>query len=177
MPREYDNRNKTKSWREIDKQREKTSHGGKGERDKKQDAKREHSSVYKNYKKDLDSVFSGGEVPDHLRKFIPEGDKSGQLQLIGAIKRSKSHGDLEKAMKAYLAKHEDFPDDFDLLLQILDYPDEAVQLMVVKALDRLSLVMPVPHKQQFILKLDSIAMLGEDDDLIELSETLVSRFR
>ena len=178
MPRNYDNRNKTKSWREIDKQKEK-GRSGHSDRDSKKDEKRAHSTVYKNYKKDLDSIFSGGDVPDYLKAELPASspESEGQLKLLGAIRRSQTDGELDKAINAYLKKRDDFPDDLDLLLRVIDYSDESVQLKVAKALDRISKIQPIEHKQQFILKLDAISMMGEDDDLIELAEELVSRFR
>lgn len=177
MPREYDNRNRKLSWREIDKLKRKGGRGGGGERERKKEAKLENTSAYKGYKKDLDNLFSGGEVPEYLKEMMPDGDKDGRLKLLGAIKRADSDADLNLAMEAYLEEFEDFPDDIDLLQHVLDYKDEAVQLLVVQALDRISAERPIEHKQQFILKLEAIAMLGDDDDLVELAEEMVARLR
>jgi hypothetical protein len=176
MPRDYDNRNKTKSWREIDKEREGKKDGRDDRQESFEDKARRNSGAYNTYKKDLDNLFSGGEVPVYL-KDVASTKEDSKLKLLGKIQRAISPAELADAMKAYLKKYEDFPDDFDLLLRVVEYEDEKVQLMAVRALDRMSRVLPVDHKQQFILKLDNIAMMADDDDLRELSQELLDRLR
>lgn len=177
MPKEYDNRNKTLSWREIDKLKEKKGSGASNDRERKLDKKRENSSAYTGYKKDLENVFSGGEVSDHVKSMLPKGENEGQLKLIGAIKRAEDDTKLAKAVKAYLKKYDEFPADVDLYLRILDYPDEQCQLKVVKGLEELIKIQPIEHKRQFLLKLDTIAMLADDDDLRDLAEEMVDQLR
>ena len=175
MPKEYDNRNKTLSWREIDKLKEKGHRSDRKER--KADKRRSNSAAYSNYKKDLENVFSGGEVSDYIKAVLPKGENEGQLKLLGAIKRSQDDKTLDKAIKAYLAKYDDFPADIELYLRVLDYPDEQCQLKVVKGLQELIEIQPIEHKQQFILKLETISMLADDDDLREIAEDLVNKLR
>ncbi|RJO65319.1 MAG: hypothetical protein C4523_16300 [Myxococcales bacterium] len=170
-----------KSWRDIDRKRDKSRHAGGGEdRERKQDQKLENSTAYQNYKQDLGKLFSGGEVPDYLKEIAPqaaEGASAGTLKLIGAIVRASDDAELDQAMKAYLAERQDFPDDFDLLLRALDYESDPVRLTILRQLDRLQKEFPIPHRRQFALKLDSIAMLSDDDDVVPLAGALAKRLR
>lgn len=177
MPRDYDNRNRSKSWREIDKARES---GTKREREREgaafEDRARRNTGAYNTYKKDLENLFSGAAVPDYLKEIAPVGDEA-RLTLLGKIERAASPDELERAMRAYLAKYDDFPEDYSLLLRVLEYEDEPVRLAALRTLDGMSRTQPVQHKQQFILKLDAIAMMADDDDLRELAEELLARLR
>ena len=176
--RDKDGRRK-KSWSEIDKMRDKSRHTrGGGDREKSpEDKRRESSGAYGTYKKDIDKVFSGAEIPAYLKAALPKGDGEGRLKLLGAIRRSTDEEELADAMRAYLEKYDDFPDDFELMQRVMDYPDEAVQLKVLRQLKRMAEFMPVPHKKQFILKIDGLAMLADDDDLRELAEELADMLR
>lgn len=177
MPRDYDNRNRSKSWREIDKARE---GGAKREREREgaafEDRARRNTGAYNTYKKDLENLFSGAAVPEYLKEIAPVGDEA-RLTLLGKIQRSVTPEELAQAMRAYLAKYEDFPEDYALLLRVLEYEDEVIQLVALRMLDGMSRVRPLEHKQQFILKLDALAMMADDDDLRELAEELVARWR
>jgi|GEM_PF-2539595 len=178
MPKEYDNRNKKLSWREIDKLKEKKRDGGNSYDDEnKKNQQKANAGAVKNYKSGLENIFSGGEVPEHIKKILPKGENEGQLKLLGAIKRSKDDKQLAKAMKAYIKKHDEFPEDLDLYLRVLEYPNEACQLKVAKGLNELMKIQPIDHKRQFLLKLDTISMLADDDDLRELAEELVDKLR
>ncbi len=181
MPDSRDGERRQKSWRDIDRKKDRSSHrrdeapaGKKG-----RGQKREQSGAYQTYKKDLDRVFSGGGIPDYLKEQLPEQSEADQarLKLLGAIERAANDHDLNEAVAAYLKKYDDFPEDQDLLLKVLDYPEESVKLQAARMLDAIWKVNPISHKRQFALKLDSIAMLADDDDLQELAEELVGRLR
>jgi len=173
-----DYRNREKSWREIDAMRDKKNERREPSQSEKQAQKREHSSAYAQYKKDLENVFSGGEIPAYLKEKLPEGEKGkGVLQLQAAIKKATDRIELLQAVNAYLAKNSEFPDDPELLRSLLDCGDEAVLLKVVPQLARYAAVMPLPHKPQFILKLDSLAMTVTDPALGDEIDELLARLR
>ncbi len=176
--RDKDNRKK-KSWREIDRGRDSSQHRSR-EDNSPREKKRQHSTAYQNYKSDLDKLFTGGDVPDYLKNMMPEAESNadpGQLKLLGAIHRATSASELTKSVDEYLAGYDEFPDDIDLLARVLDHPNENVQLLAVRQIDRIQREQPLAHKQQFILKLDSISMMADDDDLRELAEELLARLR
>jgi len=173
-----DYRNREKSWREIDAMRDKKHERREPSESEKKAQKREHSSAYAQYKKDLENVFSGGEIPEYLKEKLPEGQAGkGVLQLQAAIKKATDNPELIQAVKAYLAKNSEFPDDPELLRSLLDCGDESVLLKVVPQLSRYASVMPLPHKQQFLLKLDSLAMTVTDPALGDAIDELLASLR
>jgi len=123
---------RTKSWREIDKMRNKSGSTQKGDRD----AERfQQSTKYTQYKTNLDRLFGGGvPLPDALaQKLDPTGEQSkkdDERKKLFAIEDTK----LFNAAAAEYAKVNDLPDDARLLDRLLGHPDEAI---VEKALGRL----------------------------------------
>jgi hypothetical protein len=118
-----------KSWREIDKMRDRA---GPSRRDARERESFERSTGYTKYKTNLERLFSGGApLPDHLRG-KGEGDDAGadERKKLFAIEEPKA---FYTAASEYLGKHE-FPDDPRLLDRLLGHPDEDV---VEKALSRL----------------------------------------
>ncbi len=124
---------RTKSWREIDKMRDR---GGSSRRDSRERERFENSTGYTKYKTNLDRLFSGGgaQLPEHLReKADPGGEiekRAEALKKLYAIEDPKA---FYAAATEYLKSHE-LPDDARLLDRLLTHPDEDVQ---EKALTRL----------------------------------------
>lgn len=172
-----------KSWREIDARRDGSAHAPRREPSgaDKREEKRLKGAAYQGYKRDLDKLFTGAELPDYLKSMLPElpkdEAKAGQLKLLGAITAAQTQAELEEAVAAYLAVHQEFPCDADLLLRVLDYPDEAVQLRALRQAEAIANVTPLPHKRQYALKTQSLAMTADDDDLRELAEVLAKSWR
>jgi hypothetical protein len=124
---------RTKSWREIDKMRDR---GGSSRRDSRERERFESSTGYTKYKTNLERLFSGGgaQLPEHLReKADPSGalaERDEERKKLYAIEDPKA---FYAAATEFLKSHE-LPDDPRLLDRLLTHPDEAVQ---EKALTRL----------------------------------------
>jgi hypothetical protein len=123
---------RTKSWREIDKSRDK---GGSSRRSDRETERFQQSTKYTQYKTNLDRLFGGGvALPDHLAgKLDPTGEQTQrdeERKKLFAIEDTKV---FNAAAKEFLAKNE-LPDDPRLLDRLLGHPDEAI---VEKALCRL----------------------------------------
>ncbi|HUB07954.1 MAG TPA: hypothetical protein VMB50_13165, partial [Myxococcales bacterium] len=74
MPRSSDDGDRPKrSWREIDKTRDKSSHTRtSSDRDRE---RFERTTAYSRYKQNLEKVFSGGELSDAMRdRLDPKGE-------------------------------------------------------------------------------------------------------
>lgn len=125
---------RTRSWREIDKGRDR---GGSGTR-KKDDREREsfeRSTGYTKYKANLDRLFSGGvALPEHLRERTDSGGEQDaaleERKKLFAIEDTKL---FNAAATEFLKAHE-VPDDPRLLDRLLSHPDEEI---LEKALTRL----------------------------------------
>ena len=125
---------RTKSWREIDKMRDRS--GGSTRRDARDRERFESSTGYTKYKTNLERLFSGGgaQLPEHLReKADPTGviaEKDEERKKLYAIEDPKA---FYAAATEFLKKNA-LPDDPRLLDRLLTHPDEDVQ---EKALTRL----------------------------------------
>jgi hypothetical protein len=119
-----------KSWREIDKMRDR---GGPGRRDSRERESFERSTGYTKYKTNLERLFSGGApLPEHLRPPGGEGEeeRDEERKKLFAIEETKA---FHAAATEYLKKNE-MPADPRLLDRLLGHPDEET---VEKALARL----------------------------------------
>jgi hypothetical protein len=119
-----------KSWREIDKMRDR---GGSSRRDQRDRDSFERSTGYTKYKTNLERLFSGGApLPEHLRGKAGEGDeeREEERKKLFAIEDPKA---FYAAASEYLKKNE-MPADPRLLDRLLGHPDEDT---VDKALARL----------------------------------------
>ena len=120
-----------KSWREIDKMRDRS--GGSTRRDQRERDSFERSTGYTKYKTNLERLFSGGApLPDHLKGKTGEGDEAGdeERKKLFAIEDPKA---FYAAATEYLKANE-LPSDPRLLDRLLGHPDEDT---VEKALGRL----------------------------------------
>jgi len=119
-----------KSWREIDKMRDR---GGPSRRDSRDRESFERSTGYTKYKTNLERLFSGGApLPDHLKGKSGEGEeeREEERKKLFAIEDPKA---FYAAATEYLKTNE-FPHDPRLLDRLLGHPDETT---VEKALGRL----------------------------------------
>jgi hypothetical protein len=117
---------RTKSWREIDKMRDRS--GGSTRRNDRERERFENSTGYTKYKTNLDRLFSGGgaALPEHLReKTDPTGaiaEKDEERKKLYAIEDSKA---FYAAASEFLKKN-DLPDDPRILDRLLMHPDEEI---------------------------------------------------
>ena len=118
-----------KSWREIDKMRDRS--GGSSRRDQRERESFERSTGYTKYKTNLERLFSGGApLPEHLRGEGGGDEGDEERKKLFAIEDTKA---FYAAASEYLKKNQ-IPDDPRLLDRLLGHPDEEV---VEKSLGRL----------------------------------------
>lgn len=127
---------RSKSWREIDKMRDR---GGSSRRDSRERERFENSTGYTKYKTNLDRLFSGGgaALPDHLKaKADPTGaldEKDEERKKLYAIEDPK----LFYAAATEFLKKNDLPDDPRILDRLLMHPDEDILEQALKRLEEL----------------------------------------
>jgi hypothetical protein len=160
-----------KSGRERDKGRDRSRHTNtEADRERERFAR---TPGYERYKQSLEKIFSGGELSSALReKLDPKGEDKAKDGLLKAIREAEKPADFIKALDAFLALYE-FPDDAYLLDKALEHPKAEVQL---RALGRLKLLkeegklVKVPASLK--LRLDSIALNSDDDDVQDAAKAL-----
>lgn len=118
---------RTKSWREIDKGRDR---GGSHRSDDRARENFEKTTGYTKYKANLDRLFSGGvDLPEHLRDKL--GDGAGGAEAEAEAEARKQLFAIEDTLLfntaaiEYLKKH-DFPSDPRILDRLLSHPDEDI---------------------------------------------------
>lgn len=131
-----------KSWREKDRQRDKSRHTGRSDRGRGR-KKDERSSA--SYKKDLDALFkAGGEIPDRFKgtaiadKLKPaEGSEEADwLAAVKELRETEGFREFAMAVRKFRRAGHRLPDDEDLMVRMLDLPDErTVQAVLEKVLE------------------------------------------
>ncbi len=177
MPRRDDDGDKPrKTWREIDKGRDKSSHTRtSSDRDRE---RFEKTSAYTRYKANLEKVFSGGELSDAMRdRLDPKGEGKARDAALRKVREAETVAEFAAAVDAMLEKFP-LPDDPYLLDRLLDHPKPGpVQL----ALDQLSqlfeagkLVKPPASLKQ---RLASLELTSDDPDVQGKAQALAKKLR
>lgn len=125
-----DDDRRKKSWRERDRQKDRSAHvesdrksGPRKDRDKRSSAK---------YKRDLDKLFKSGEVPERFKEMFEglepeEGTpEAARKEAIAEVRQAEGFRGFVKAVSEYRKVGWAWPDDEDLLIRMLDHPDERV---------------------------------------------------
>lgn len=185
MPRDQDDDRgggfsgkRNKSWREIDAQRGKSKYHSR--QDDPQQQRIERSATYERYKHAADSLFTGGELPEHLAKsFDPDGKRKAQKDAMLKLRELPDHKAWVQGVVEYLEKYPDLPDDPYFLDSLLNHPRERI---VDKALGKLEalhedgrLKGKVPPSLEQRLK--SIEMTSTDSDMQARARTLREKLR
>lgn len=115
-----------KSWREKDRNRDKSQH----RRDR---SNKRSPSAPSGYKRDLDNLFkSGSDVPERFKGMMdslkPEegSDEAKWREAVATLRDADGFRAFAAAASAFHREGHPFPDDEDLLLRLLDHPDERV---------------------------------------------------
>lgn len=194
------------SWKEIDKMRDGTSGRRGRRRDKEKKETREHSTRYDKYKADLNRLFDQGLAGELVKKIDgqADGDKekndkkgkrgkvilrrkgngripkdtsraTSRLKLVRTIIDAQDPGILKDAIDA-LVKRFGLPDDWEVLVRVIEHPDEE---MVGRAVERMGEMLPntvkVPRRASLKERLRTIGQTAADSELRQLAEDLESR--
>ena len=172
-----------RSWREIDKMRDKSS-GGRSSgaaRSTAQQDRLERSQAYRQYKANLDKFFSGtGSAPEGLKGLLdPTGEKSARTKAIEEIQKASAEDRRRWAelVKAFVETHE-LPEDPFLLTEFLGHPREAV---AAKALGRLAGLVEEGRIKKVPASLDqqlrSLELTADDDEVKADARALREKLR
>jgi len=130
-----------KSWREIDQQRDGSSHrkDPQGPSPARQE-RLERSAAYRNYKTQLNRLFDGGALPETLKEKLADAgvgaDAKRRKEDAERIAAATSTRDVLAALETYRAAH-GFPESENALSRLLEVEDESVVLETIEAIGRL----------------------------------------
>ncbi|MFB6263563.1 MAG: hypothetical protein ABEL76_08050 [Bradymonadaceae bacterium] len=161
-----------KSWKEIDRERDKSSHVTRDEDD---GISRDDYRSDAKYKQDLEELFrSGGQVPDRFEDAMEdlgpeEGTEEAQRQeAIQKLREIEGFRDFAKQVNAYIIEGHRLPDDENLLARMLDHPDNDIVRQVLEHILELSerrvLERPAPIRN----RLTTVRNVTTDSELLAL---------
>jgi hypothetical protein len=169
-----------RSWREIDKMRDKGFSRQRAQEEREQE-RMQRSPAYSQLKAAVSKIFEG-EVPDALRdKLDPSGESKAREDLMKRIKKvaTEDRKAWADAVKEYVEKFE-MPEDPYLLVEWLDHPRDRV---IDKSLGRLEQLATagalsgpkVPKSLD--QRLRALELTGTDPDLQTRAKELRARLR
>lgn len=170
-----DDEKRKKSWREIDKGRDR---GGTRRPSDREHDNFQKSTKYTQYKTNLDRLFSGGvPLPDELQKKLdPTGEstaKDDARKKLGAIDDAKA---FNAAAVEFIAAH-GVPDDPRILDRLLAHGDEGVVAQALGRLEELHAAGTLKAPPALGQRLTSLEIETGDRALRERAATLRKKLR
>ncbi|MBI3180229.1 MAG: hypothetical protein HYZ27_11235 [Deltaproteobacteria bacterium] len=166
-----------KSWREIDAQRDKSTHQREDRAGGAKPARIERSQAYRSYKTQLDKLFSGGALPEALKEKLTDGKIAAQAKerkaAAEAILAAASPKAVEAALAAYQSQH-GFPEDEQVLARLLDLSNDAVLQQAIATIARLHGESRLKRAQSLKARLNTVAMTAEDPAVQNAARALVA---
>lgn len=169
------------SWSERDSRRNQSTHtreerpaGGDG-----RGAPRT-GSASASYKRQLNALFDRGVVPEALKEKLPEGAiaPTGRQKLLREIRDATDLRVLRKTIDALLAEFGMPDEDLDVLLRILEHPDDKV---LADALGKLEAYIEsgkvVDRKVRFVSRLRNVEAASFDPRVQAQAGRLANRLR
>lgn len=165
-----------KSWRELDRAKDRGSSGSPRRRDE-AERNRERASksaAYSQYKSKLDGLFKPGgtDLPEHMKAALGPSSEKGKAQkeLTEALMRSPG----KETLQAYLDAGLVLPENPRLLTQLLDTREDGLTQAVLSRLRELVDGSKKPNRMLLLQRLTSIENWSDDDDTLALVRDLRS---
>ena len=182
MPRDDDDRPR-KSWREIDRQKDRSKHRQEEKTPLSPQRKARADSASKAYKSKLNAFFDGqGSAPKQIKGRLIELEDSspeGQARIaaLKAIKEAGTSSAADKAVAAYLEQW-DLPPDYDVLSPVLtcsaeDYVNQAMDLIKTMLEEK-----RIPRRTELLAqRLHRVAALAEEPAIAAKANELMRILR
>jgi hypothetical protein len=168
--RDDDGERPKKSWRELDRMRDRSKHVG-GAKPAEAPRERERSKMSRTA---LDRAFTDGLVGKLVAAkeggSIPE-DKSKRPELLKKIRISESRAEVNAAIDELLA-FSDFPDDWDVLIRALDHDKSDVLQRALTRLAKLLETERPPRRGALLQRVIGLAENADEDEVRELATKL-----
>ncbi|MCA9666812.1 MAG: hypothetical protein KC503_14530 [Myxococcales bacterium] len=167
-----------KSWRDIDKQRDKSEHRRDGATGGGGFSQQRRERGQKSYRAALERAFDSGKIGELARERMPESavdeDDAGRLELLKKLKEAEGRDAITKAADALLAEHA-LPRDFDALAKLLEHRSPSRQQDAIELLLEMTETETPRRPRAIVGQLKMIRDLGDDDELVALARQLLER--
>ena len=180
MSRDYER--PKKSWRELDKRKDASSHRRDDSFSKNSFSKARANSASGVYKAQLDSFFNGeGKAPLHLQdKFASLQDsKEGKERKAAAAKiiGAKTSTVRDAAVHEYLKKWE-LPPDYNVLSEVLLCSDEELVELALDEIKKMFDLSRIPKRRALLeQRFKSLVSLSDDDDIVNKAKSILETLR
>lgn len=183
MPREFDEDKPKRSWRDIDRNKDRSKHRQPDRPAVSPKNKVRADSASKVYKSQLDAFFEGkAKAPEHVKEKLiaiaettPESKE--RLEGLRAIKEAVTSSAADAAVAAYLLAWE-LPPDFDVISQVLVCANEDHVRLALETLGALLADKRVPrHTQLLEQRLRRVKTLSDDPELAKTADDLIKKIR
>jgi len=165
-----------KSWREIDRERDKSDHVSDD------DSKRRDKRADSKYKQDLEKLFrSGDHVPDRFEEEMEdlgpqEGtEEAARKEAIDEMREADGFREFAKTVNVFMQKKYRLPDDEDLLIRMLDHPDDDIVRAVLEHILDLSGRRDLVRKEPVRSRLSTIRTMSQDSEILSLVDEIEDR--
>ncbi|HEY3448151.1 MAG TPA: hypothetical protein VGK67_17470 [Myxococcales bacterium] len=179
--RDLDDDRPKRSWRDIDKMRDKGGGRQKAQEERAQQ-RMERSPMYEQYKAKVAKMLGGEEMPDAVReKLDPTGELKVRDELLKKIKKvgTEDRKQWAELVTEFVGKFE-MPEDAYLLVDWLDHPKDRVVEKSLNQLETLAtsgaLAGPKCPKSMD-QRLRALEMMGTDPDVQAKAKALRERLR
>lgn len=168
-----------KSWREIDRGRDRSSH--RREEHVPQEGRKRGPGSQKSYRAALDRIFSSGKmgelVAERAPGAVPGLDQGEELRLkqLQRIRNATGRDEITRELDQYLESHP-WPDEIEILEKALEHRSPSRQLEAMTRLEGLLEAGAEPRRKRGMVgQLKMIRDLGEDAELTTLAIRLLTR--
>lgn len=183
MPNYNDDDRPKRSWRDIDKNKDRSRHRLEDRpamNPKKQARANSASQVYRSK---LDAFFDGdGKAPAHIKEKLEtikdsSADGKQRLKALKAIKDATTSAAADKAVGAYLKQWE-IPPDYDVLAQVLTCGEESYVETAMGVIGKMLADKRIPRQAALLeQRLRRVKTLAEDPDLQDSADQLLRELR
>lgn len=163
-----------KSWREIDKQRDRSAHRREerpaGSRPR--DLRRQRT-----YRDKLDHLFESGRIGEVVSKSAEETEGAqgeNRIKLLRQLAAAEGRDTVTAIIDAYLARF-DLPRDIEVLSKVLEHRNPDLQLKAMELLLQLVDEQKPRRTRAVVGQLKLIRDTAEDADLVPLAEQLLEK--
>ena len=168
-----------KSWREIDKARDGSSHR-KDRPDASMLTRRSSGRSQKSYRAALDRLFDSGKIADLVEQKDPSEAKpmdteaESRLKMLRKIQDATDRDEVTRTADAYL-KQFDLPQDMDILPRLLEHRDPEVQLQTMTRMDELLDTLRPKRTRAIVGQLKMIRDFADEQEMMALANKLIDR--
>jgi hypothetical protein len=172
-----DDERQRKSWREIDKAKDRSTH--RREEQPPSEGRRGGARSQRSYRATLDRLFESGKIAKLVEQKAPGVEKTeeegeNRIKLLAKIRSAAGREEVSREVDHFL-QHYPLPDDLEILGKVLEHRDPELQRRAIEEILLLLDKEKPKRSRAMIGQLKLIRDTGEDKELESLAVRLLER--